>query len=59
MALHADDLVLVKDGALAHHGPCADSATHAALTQVFDGRVAVHPLGGRWVALPVEEALCL
>ncbi len=52
MALQADDLLLLRDGRVAHHGACADTATHAALRQVFDGRVGVHALAGQWVALP-------
>ncbi len=52
MALQADDLLVVAGGRLVHHGPCADPATHAALARVFGGRVRVHALAGRWVALP-------
>jgi iron complex transport system ATP-binding protein len=52
LALHADDLLVVADGRVAHHGPCADPRTHAALRAVFGGRVQVHDVGGRWVALP-------
>ena len=53
MALHADDLLVLDDGRLAHHGPCADPASHRALEQVFDHRIAIHALQGQWVALPV------
>jgi iron complex transport system ATP-binding protein len=52
LALQADDLLVVADGRLAHHGACADPRTHAALRAVFGGRVQVHDVGGRWVALP-------
>jgi iron complex transport system ATP-binding protein len=52
MALHADDLVVMDQGRIAHHGPCADPATHEALRQVFARRVRVHALAGQWVALP-------
>lgn len=54
MALQADDLLLVRDGRIAHHGPTADPATHRALEAVFDGRLQVHAVAGRWVALPKE-----
>jgi iron complex transport system ATP-binding protein len=52
LALQADDLLVIADGRLAHHGACADPRTHAALRAVFGGRVQVHDVGGRWVALP-------
>jgi iron complex transport system ATP-binding protein len=55
MALQADDLVLLADGRVVHHGGTADAATHRAIVQVFDGRVEVHEVAGRWVALPRER----
>jgi iron complex transport system ATP-binding protein len=56
MALQADDLLLLKDGRVAHHGPTSEPATHRALEAVFDQRLQVHAVAGRWVALPVEPA---
>ena len=52
LALQADDLLLVADGRIVHHGACGDPLTHAAVRDVFDQRVQVHQLAGRWVALP-------
>ena len=52
MALHADDMVILAGGGVVHQGACTDPATHRALAEVFDGRVAVHSLAGQWVALP-------
>jgi iron complex transport system ATP-binding protein len=52
MALLADDLLIVKEGRIAHHGPCAGPATHQALQAAFDGRVSVHQVDRQWVALP-------
>lgn len=52
VALAADDLVVMADGRVAHHGGCGDPATHAALEAVFDRRVAVHRVAGQWIALP-------
>jgi iron complex transport system ATP-binding protein len=52
MALQADDLVLVHAGRIAHHGGCAEPATHRALERVFEDRLQVHAVAGRWVALP-------
>jgi iron complex transport system ATP-binding protein len=57
MALQADDLVLLEAGRVAHHGACAETATHRALERVFGDRVAVHAVAGHWVALPRAEAL--
>ena len=52
LALHADELVILARGRLAWQGACADPATHRALEQVFEQRIAIHPLAGQWVALP-------
>ncbi len=51
-ALHADDMVVMADGRVTHHGACGDLNTHRALEQVFSQRIAVHQLAGQWVALP-------
>ena len=51
-ALHADVLVVMAQGRVTHQGACGDAATHRALEEVFDHRIAVHPLAGQWVALP-------
>ncbi|MBK6927432.1 MAG: ABC transporter ATP-binding protein [Comamonadaceae bacterium] len=52
LALHADELVILSQGQLAWQGVCAEAATHRALEQVFEDRIAIHPLAGQWVALP-------
>lgn len=52
LALQADDMVVMAGGQVRHQGACADAATHAALQEVFDHRIAVHHLQGQWVALP-------
>ena len=51
-ALHADALVVMDQGRVTHQGACGDAATHRALEDVFDHRIAVHHLAGQWVALP-------
>ena len=51
-ALAADALVVMRQGLVLHHGGCDEAATHQALHDVFDGRVAVHRIEGQWVALP-------
>ena len=53
MALHADEMVIMAAGCVTHQGACANPATHRALEAVFDQRIAIHPLAGQWVALPV------
>jgi iron complex transport system ATP-binding protein len=52
IALHAQDVVVMAAGRVVHQGASADAATHRALEQVFDGRIAIHPLGSDWVAVP-------
>lgn len=52
MALQADDLLIVRQGRLVHHGACASPKTHRALEAAFGGRVAVHQVDAGWVALP-------
>ena len=56
MALHADQMVVMRGGRVVHQGACSQVATHRALEQVFDGRIAVHELDGQWLALPNEFA---
>ena len=55
MALHADELVLLDGGQVVHQGRCEEPATHRALERVFRQRIAVHPAGRAWVALPIED----
>ena len=52
MALHADTMVVMAQGRITHHGPCADMQTHCAVERVFDHRLAIHALAGQWVAIP-------
>ena len=51
-ALQADELVVMDKGRVTHQGACVDAATHRALEDVFDHRIAVHHLAGQWLALP-------
>ena len=51
-ALQADELVVMNHGRVTHQGVCGDAATHRALEEVFDHRIAVHHLAGQWLALP-------
>jgi iron complex transport system ATP-binding protein len=51
-ALHADQMIIMALGRITHQGDCNDVATHRALEDVFDQRIAIHPLAGQWVALP-------
>jgi len=52
MALHADELVVMAQGRITHHGASTEAATHAALLAVFDQRIRLHCVDGQWVALP-------
>ena len=51
LALQADDMLVLAQGRIAHHGACGAAATQRALEQVFDGRIAIHALQGQWVAV--------
>jgi len=51
VALMADDLVLMRAGRMVYAGPVADEEAHAALEAVFDQRLRICSLEGRWVAL--------
>ncbi|GAB3360338.1 MULTISPECIES: ABC transporter ATP-binding protein [Giesbergeria] len=55
LALQADDIAIVADGRLHHHGSASDSTTHRALEQVFDQRIHIQQAAGMWVALPCLE----
>jgi iron complex transport system ATP-binding protein len=57
MALHADHMVIMNKGRITHQGSCASTDTHAALTQVFDERIAIHVLNGQWVAMPKRAGM--
>ncbi|WP_353233304.1 ABC transporter ATP-binding protein [Diaphorobacter ruginosibacter] len=52
IALQADDMVIMADGRVLHHGACSDRGTHAALERVFEHRIRVLHVDGVWVALP-------
>jgi iron complex transport system ATP-binding protein len=52
VALQADDMLILQAGRVAHHGACADPATHAALEAVFEHRIQVRQLDGQWLVLP-------
>ncbi|MDH6594629.1 iron complex transport system ATP-binding protein [Variovorax sp. TBS-050B] len=52
MALAADELVVMDQGRVVHHGASDDPATHAALERVFDHRIRVHWVAEQWIALP-------
>ena len=52
MALHADDVVVMDQGKVVHHGPCDHPATHDAIESVFERRIRILPLDGHWVVMP-------
>lgn len=56
IALMADDMVILQAGRVAHHGACANPATHGALISVFDGRIHIERLGDQWVVQPALTA---
>ncbi len=52
IALQADYLLVLQHGQLMHQGACRDAASHQALREVFDERITIHSVQGKWVALP-------
>lgn len=52
MALHADEVIVLDQGLVRHHGACNDPATHAAIESVFNHRIRICALDGQWVVLP-------
>ena len=52
MALHADDVVVMQQGRMMHHGACADPATHTAIESVFEHRIRILAVQGQWVVVP-------
>ena len=54
-ALQADDVAVLAAGRLRHHGSTQDAASHRALEQVFDQRIAITQAAGMWLALPRLE----
>jgi iron complex transport system ATP-binding protein len=52
MALHADDIVVMREGQVVHHGASSDTVTHSAIEAVFGRRIRIRALDGQWVVLP-------
>ena len=55
-ALQADEMLVMDKGRVKHQGGTSDTATHQALVEVFDHRISIHEVQGRWVALPLASA---
>lgn len=53
MALLADQLIVMADGQVVHAGAPSSPETRQALVDVFDRRIELVSVGGRWVALPI------
>jgi iron complex transport system ATP-binding protein len=51
MALQSDELVVMREGRVMHHGLGTDAATHRAVEQVFDQRIEIVEVQGQWVSL--------
>lgn len=52
MALHANEVIVMDQGQVVHHGACCDPVSHAAIESVFGHRIRIHALDGQWVVLP-------
>lgn len=54
MALLADELIVMADGRVRHHGAACSPDAQQSLCAVFDQRVRLVQVDGHWVALPVS-----
>ncbi|MBP8149502.1 MAG: ABC transporter ATP-binding protein [Limnohabitans sp.] len=52
MALHADEIIVMAQGRVVHHGAGHAAQTHAAIEAVFDHRIRIAALGEQWAVLP-------
>jgi iron complex transport system ATP-binding protein len=52
MALHADEIIVMAEGRVLHHGVGHAAETHAAIEAVFDHRIRIAALDDQWVVLP-------
>jgi iron complex transport system ATP-binding protein len=52
MALHADEVIVMDQGRVIHHGACSDPLSHASIEAVFGHRIRIHALDDQWVVLP-------
>ena len=53
MALYADDVVVMQGGLVVHQGGCSDPKSHRAIENVFENRIAIQNILGRWIAVPL------
>jgi iron complex transport system ATP-binding protein len=54
-ALQADDVLVMQQGSVLHHGACSDAASHRAIERVFDERIDIQSVRGMQVVLPRLE----
>ena len=52
VALHADQIVVMAQGRVLHHGSAQDAQTHRAIEAVFNERIRIVAVDGQWVMLP-------
>lgn len=52
LALLADDLLVLQAGNALYCGPAQDTAAQQAMQAVFDHRLSIHCIDGRWIVLP-------
>ena len=52
LALQADNMLVMRQGRVVHLGACHEVATHSALEQVFECRIAIFQLAGQWLSVP-------
>jgi iron complex transport system ATP-binding protein len=55
MALQSDELIVMRDGQIMHHGTSGNAQTHQAVEQVFDDCIEIVSVRGQWVSLARER----
>ena len=52
IAVHADDIVVMREGQVIHHGAAMDAVNNQAIEAVFERRIRIVPFQGQWIVLP-------
>jgi len=52
IALMSDEIIVLNCGQIYHQGASSDPSTHRAIENVFENRIRVEQLDGRWISLP-------
>jgi iron complex transport system ATP-binding protein len=57
LAVHADRLIVMRQGELLAEGPCSDEQVRLAIEEVFEGALRLQARGGTYAVLPALDNL--